>query len=182
MKQEPNPKCSLPQAIYIQFSTVWGPFLLLFWAVIFLRVELSSELEMVTTKHCLKVCCSTDQTKKTSSCHLESDHEVEHSQVCGGDQKHPATAGTVQRDGAGNNLWRSIPGIHENWLWMRLCLELGRWAAPAGTAARASPGGGNRASGSSKLCSLLNHSTSLLSSLFFFSFSFASCLLWPWTA
>lgn len=79
-------------------------FFFLFRAVIFLRAELSSRLEMVATKHCLKVCCSTDQTKETSSCHLESDREVEPRQVCGGDQKHPATTGTVQRDGAGNNL------------------------------------------------------------------------------
>lgn len=163
-KQEPNLRCSLPQAIYIQFSTVLEAFFFfLFRVVIFLRAELSSRLEMVATKHCLKVCCSTDQTKETSSCHLESDREVEPRQVCGGDQKHPATTGTVQRDGAGNNLWWSIAGIHENWL----CLELGRWAAPAGMAAQASPGGGNRASGSSKLCSLLNHSTSLLSHFFF---------------
>lgn len=149
--------------------------------MIFLRRELSSALEMVATKHCLKVCCGTDQTKETSSCHLEPAREVEQRQVWRGDQKHPDTASTVQRDRAGNNPWWSIPGIHQNWLGMRLCLEPGRWAAPAGTAARASPGGRNRAAASSKLSSLLNHSTSLLSRLFFFLFffSFVSCLLWP---
>lgn len=168
---------SSPKPFIFNSQQFWGLFLL-FWAVIFLRAELSSGLQMVATKHCLKVCCSTDQTKETSSCHLESDRVVEQRQDCGGDQKHPATAGTVQRDRAGNNLWWSIPGIHENWLGIWLCLELGRWAAPAGTAARASLGGGNWASGSSKLCSLLNHTTSLLS----WFFSFASCLLWPWTA
>lgn len=161
-----------PKPFTFNSQQFWRLFFFLFRAVIFLRAELSSRLEMVATKHCLKVCCSTDQTKETSSCHLESDREVEPRQVCGGDQKHPATTGTVQRDGAGNNLWWSIAGIHGNWL----CLELGRWAAPAGMAAQASPGGGNRASGSSKLCSLLNHSTSLLSHFFFICFMFTLAL------
>lgn len=162
-----------PKPFTFNSQQFWGLFFfLLFWAVIFLRRELSSGLEMVATKHCLKVCCGTDQTKETSSCHLESAWEVEQRQVRGGDQKHPDTASTVQRDGAGNNLWWSIPGIHENWLGMRLCLAPGRWAAPAGTAARASPGGRNWAAASSKLSSLLNHSTSLLSRLFFSSHLF----------
>lgn len=70
--------------------------------MIYLGEELSSGLEMVSTKPCLKVCCSTDQTEETSSCHLESDRAVERRQVCRGAHRHPATDGTKDavQDGA----------------------------------------------------------------------------------
>lgn len=70
--------------------------------MIYLGAQLSAGLEMVVTKPCLKVCCSTDQTEETSSCHLEPDRAVERRQVCGGARRHPATAGTkdVVQDGA----------------------------------------------------------------------------------
>lgn len=123
---------------------------------------------MVTTKHCLRVRCSTNQTKETSSCHMESDWEVEELQVCGGDQKHPATTSMVQRDDVGSSLWWSIPRTDENWLRIQLCLELGRWAVPADTAAQASLEGGNQASGS--LQALLVAKSQHLSSLTIYLF------------
>lgn len=116
---------------------------------------------MVATKPCLKVCCSTDQTEETSSCHLESNRA---GGTAPGLRRCSQAPSYCWHQGCGAR-W-SIPGMHEAGLGTR----------PGGghTSRGGIPGGASPASGSSKACSVLNHRTSLLASfplsfsLFFF--------------